>query len=103
MGRVYEALIDIKHLWYVLGLQLGLGSRKLDGIKAKYPNQFEDALLEMLKQWLKQTEKPRNWKAIVKALRQKSVNQEETAKEIESNCLKECQSGNVHSLTFLER
>ena len=95
LGDVYEALIGIKHIWYVLGLQLGLRTKTLEGIKAQYP-QFEAALLEMLKQWLKQIEKPRTWKAMVRALRQKSVNEEETAREIEMKYLnKESQSGNV--------
>ena len=95
LGEVYEALFGIKHIWYSLGLQLGLRNKTLEGIQAQYP-QFEAALLEMLKQWLKQIQKPRTWKTIVRALRQKSVNEEETAREIEKKYLNmECQSGNV--------
>ena len=83
LGKVYESLVNIKHRWYVLGLQLDVETNKLDGIQSQFPQQPEMALLEVIKEWLKQTGKPCSWNVLVKALRTNSVNEEKTAKYIE--------------------
>ena len=83
LGVVYEHLISIKHRWYVIGLNLGVETSSLDGIGAQYRD-HENALLEMLKLWLKQTQTPRTWEALVKALRKPTLSEEKVAKEIES-------------------
>ena len=83
LGEVYENLINIKHRWYVIGLQLDVETNKLDSIKSQFYQQPDMALLEVLKEWLKQTGKPCTWDVLVKALRTKSVNEEKTAENIE--------------------
>lgn len=82
LGKVYESLVKISHRWYVLGLQLGVETNKLDGIRLQFQKP-DMALLEVIKEWLKQTSKPCSWDALVKALRTNSVNEEKTAKIIE--------------------
>ena len=84
LGDTYEALIDISQKWYKIGLALGVPVSKLDTIKSQH-TEFEDALLEMLKIWLKQIEKPRTWAALVKALRRKTVQEDDVAASIERN------------------
>ena len=83
LSDVYECLIGIKHKWYFLGLHLGVETNKLDGFKSQYPQQPEMALLDVLKEWLKQTAKPRTWKVLVKVLRKSSINEESLARSIE--------------------
>ena len=82
LGEVYEALADISQKWYYIGLALGVSVSRLDTIKEQYPK-FEEALLETLKLWLKQTLKPRRWAALVEALRRKTIQEDDVAASIE--------------------
>lgn len=83
MADVYDLLIDISYKWYVLGLNLGVETSKLERIRAQYP-QHDMALLEVLKLWLKQTQTPCTWETLVKALRRRALREEKVAKEIET-------------------
>ena len=83
LGKVYEALAEIKHKWYSLGLQLGVKTSTLDGIRSQFQHDHGMALIEVIREWLKQTVKPCSWEALVEALRTNSVNEEKTAKTIE--------------------
>ena len=82
LGAVYEALAGISQKWYYIGLSLGVSVSRLDTIKHQYPK-FEDALLESLKVWLKQTSKPRTWAALVAALRKKTIQEDDVAATVE--------------------
>ena len=73
LGEVYEALFEISHKWYNIGLALGVQVSRLENIKQQHEKNFENCLLEMLKTWLKQIEKPRTWAALVDALKRKTV------------------------------
>ena len=82
LGDVYESLAGISQKWYYIGLALGVSVSRLDTIKEQY-QKFEEALLEALKVWLKQTTKPRTWAALVGALRRKAVQEDDVAATVE--------------------
>ena len=66
--------------WKRLGLALGLKEPTLEGLRGK-----QDAKMEMLNLWLKQVGKDCNpsWDSLVKALRERTVDEVLVAKEIE--------------------
>ena len=82
LGRVYEHLIDTSPRWYELGLQLDVPPTELNKIRYQYgdPNV---CLREMLMYWLKQTESPPSWSALVTALRRRSVGENVLALKLE--------------------
>lgn len=93
---VIEALVDIKHKWYEVGLQLGLSSSVLDGIEEQCSQNLDKALREMLKKWLKEVgDKPHTWTDITDALRRKSVGESKVADEIESKYINQDKPGNI--------
>lgn len=102
LGDVYDALISVKHMWYVLGLHLGVETSKLDGIKVQHSQQLDMALLEMLKLWLKQTQKPRTWDTLVEALRRRTLSEEKVASEIETKYIGQDQTmAGIHMAIML--
>ena len=82
LAEVYEALAGISQKWYYIGLAIGVSVSRLDTIKDQYPK-FEEALLEALKVWLKQTSKPRMWATLVGALRRKTIQEDDVAATVE--------------------
>ena len=55
--------------WYLLGVNLGLGSHRLNQIEMDYPGESSRRMVEMLNHWLRHSENP-TWEAIADALSQ---------------------------------
>ena len=84
-----EALTDIKIKWFRIGLQLGLSVSVLDCIEERFSTNYDKALYEMLKEWLKHvSDEPHTWKTIVEVLRLKSVGERKVADDIDSKYIK---------------
>ena len=83
LRTVRRVLWDAKCMWYNLGLELGLDESTLNAIKINCREQVEDCFREMLSKWL-QSVTP-SWNALVKALRDPTVNFPHIADRIESN------------------
>ena len=71
----------LPHLWYRLGLSLGIPSYLRHAIEADYRGDTERSFIEVLQLWLRHSPQP-TWEAIVEAL--KDVWECELAAEIEA-------------------
>ena len=81
---VIEALTEVKLKWFQIGLQLGLPHSTLDCIESKCSNNYDKALYEMIKEWLKLvSDQPHTWNDIVHTLTLQSVNEGRIADKIE--------------------
>ena len=75
---VRRLLYRVRRQWYNIGIELGLEIGDLDTIKSAYKDPG-DALIEMLKVWLKSTKPLPTWKALGDALKEETVNEEALA------------------------
>ena len=78
---MYRELHQVHIKYYNIGLELGVSSDTLDGIRSQFGSP-EDALREVLKQWLKQTISKPTWQAAIKALRSRIVGETKLADEL---------------------
>ena len=83
LRHIIEALVEVKHKWFQIGIQLGLSPSTLECIEGQCSNSFDKALYEMIKEWLKLSDQPHTWNDIVHALRLKSVDEGTLAGKIE--------------------
>ena len=83
LRHIIEALIEVKHKWLQIGIQLGLSPSTLECIEGQCSTNFDKALYEMIKEWLKLSDQPHTWNDIVHALRLKSVDEGNLAGKIE--------------------
>ena len=81
LRAVLDAIYTVRHKWYYIGLELKIPYHTLDPIKAQCPNNIEDCLTEMLKQWLSSTSSP-TWSDLVQALSSGPVGEKRLAEEI---------------------
>ena len=83
---VKSALWDARAKWRNIGSCIGVDEGTLDTMKGK----DDDCFHEMLKNWLRgvykpgeKNSKPRTWHSLIEALRDKIVNEEAMANELE--------------------
>ena len=81
---IVEELHDVKTKWYVIGIQLEVPTATLKKIQSTHKDDPERAFVEMIDEWLNQTEEP-SWSAIVTALRSRSVDARKLAGNVERN------------------
>ena len=67
LGLLLEELLDVRHDWDSLGLQLKVSTETLDSIRRLF-SEPTLLLLEVLKTWLTTAENP-SWKTLTNALR----------------------------------
>ena len=77
-----DELVNVRERWYLLGLQLKVSTKKLDRIRAQFPDP-EDQLPEMLKTWLT-TGDNTSWKALTDAVKSRIVGGYQIADYLES-------------------
>ena len=82
LGLLQEELVLMYDRWYHLGLQLKVSPETQDSIRAQFSDP-RDQLLEMLKVWLTTSDNT-SWKAIIDALRSRSVQQSSLAANLEA-------------------
>ena len=87
LGLLLEELLDVRHNWYPLGLQLKLRTETLDSIRPSDPTL---RLLEVLKVWLTTADNP-SWKTLTDALR--DVEASQLANDLEA---KYCSMKDMH-------
>ena len=87
LGKVNEEIYAASLKWYKIGLQLKVSPNSLDKIKAE-ESDFSDKLLEMLKAWLKKVQPKPTWAALVKALKNHTVDEELLAAKLEKKYCK---------------
>ena len=71
LGFLLEELLDVCIRWYPLGLHLSMRIGILDSIREQFTDP-RDQLREMLKTWLTTCDNT-SWKALINALRSRSV------------------------------
>ena len=89
LSCVYDitCIDEVCSKWEVIGEELSLRGSKLQTIKQAYgKNDQKDAYQEMLKQWIKSTNLP-NWRKLLNAFREPTVNLHELAGNIEQGNL----------------
>lgn len=72
LSNLVEALSDVKHRWYEIGLQLQVHVSELTAIEDQ-KRSVEKSLIEMLKVWLTKVKGSHTWAAIVDVLKRKSI------------------------------
>ena len=83
LGELMEELFDVKRKWYNIGLQLKVSDTKLDEIESACGGDFEVALRRTLQEWRKQLEPRPTWSSLVKALRSRTVDEQDLAANLE--------------------
>lgn len=78
---VLEALSEVKHKWYYIGLKLRILHHTLDDIKAN-EGSTSDCLTGMLKRWLSNTSPPPSWSDLIQALSSTLVGEKGIAEKI---------------------
>lgn len=76
-------LFFVKQKWYNIGLQLGVSDIRLEEIECECGSNFEKGLRLMLRDWRKRINPEARWKALVLALRQCTVNEQDLAANLE--------------------
>ena len=85
LQEIFSDIFDTAPKWYNLGLALGLVSDELDKIKVLHRENPNECLREMLKVWLSRHSPRSTRKALVSALREKTVGEDAFADELEQN------------------
>ena len=83
---MFEALVPICHKWKFIGIALRLDTTFLGRVGSLYPSQPEEALLEVVEEWLLSSAAPPSWEQLLKALRSRTVGENRLAGEIEETC-----------------
>ena len=81
--EIWEARSD----WLDIGIELGLKVADLDAIKENNHGNVEKCFSKMLIQWLRRTNPPPTWSAMVEALKQPAVGFKHLADQVESKFL----------------
>ena len=84
LSDLVEELFDVKKKWYSFGLQLKVDDARLEEFEAQAKGDFELALRRTLQEWRKQVEPRPTWAGVVKALRTRTVNEQDLANNLES-------------------
>lgn len=82
LGDIVEELHDVRTKWKRIGVRLGLPAPTLETIQRTHRDDLEEALYQMIGEWLDKTEEP-SWSAIVTALRSRSVGARQLADNLE--------------------
>ncbi len=82
LRAVLTELVDVCADWENVGLELGLNSGTLDGIKGPFKD-HRDCLRDMLKKWLNTSPGP-SWEGLVQALRSPIVGKVGLASQLEA-------------------
>ena len=77
---VYKSVFRARARWYNIGLNLNIPSSDLEIHKELSPN---EALREVLKTWLRQTNPVPTWSRLIEALRSPTVGEYQLAQELE--------------------
>ena len=81
--NVLEELVEAQNHSYRLGLKLKLPSHVVDSIRAQYSDP-RDRLLQVLLEFMRQTEPRPTWRVIIDALRSRAVNLPHLAEIVEA-------------------
>ena len=73
----------LPHLWYRLGLSLGIPDIELEIIEVNYREDPRRSLIKVLQMWLRRSPQP-TWEAIVEALKHPIVGEPRLAAKIEA-------------------
>lgn len=88
---VCEQVMEVSPKYYKLGIVLGLPTSELDKIRQGFPQDMDQALIEVLTRWLKHSYKvdkhgPPSWRKLVEAVdSQAGGNNHSLAKNIATN------------------
>ena len=80
LGGVYKSVFRARARWYNIGLNLKIPSSDLEVYKEL---SADEALREVLKTWLRQTNPAPTWSRLIEALRSPTVGEYQLAQELE--------------------
>ena len=83
LSDLIEELFDVKRKWYIIGVHLKIPDDTLNEIKSTCKDDFERALLLLMQTWRKQIEPKATWADLVRALRKRTVNEQDLAANLE--------------------
>ena len=81
-GKILEELVDAQNHAHLLGLMMNVNPSDVEAIQTTY-QQPKDKLLHIIIAFLNQTQPRPTWRAIIKALRTKTVNLPRLAASLE--------------------
>ena len=85
LKKILNSLWDARTKWYNMGIQLEMKVPVLETIKQNHPNEVDLCFTMMLTEWLKQTDPPPTWEALVDALKSSSVGYGELGRTIQKS------------------
>ena len=80
LGGVYRSVFRARARWYNIGLNLNIPIGNLEVYKEL---SADEALREVLKTWLRQTNPAPTWSRLIEALRSPTVGEYQLAQELE--------------------
>ena len=83
LSDLIEELFEVKIKWYYIGVHLKIPEDKLDEIESTCKDDFERALRLLMQTWRKRTEPKATWADLVRALRKRTVNEQDLAATLE--------------------
>lgn len=83
LSDLIEELSEVKRKWYNIGVHLKIPDDKLDEIESTCKDDFERALRLLMQTWRKQIEPKATWADLVRALRKRTVNEQDLATNLE--------------------
>jgi len=95
---VHEELIGVSHKWYDIGLQLNLPVGTLDRIREQYSDP-QTRLREILKSWLVSVDPYPTWRALVKVLKRRAVEEHSLADELKAKHCKGKGKERTHTIS----
>jgi len=81
LKSLHHELHSVSDKWYSFGVQLGVSIENLKCIRRENLS-ISECLLEVLTSWLKCTDPPHTWKALVKALESSPIEEKTLAQQL---------------------
>ena len=92
-----SALFPVRAKWRNIGIELDIDIGTLDSIEKSFHFDHTECLSRMLESWLKQTDPPPSWDAIVEALESGPIGEGHLAEQIKQKYCTTCTSHERHS------
>ena len=93
LKNVMEMLASIHNKWRLVGIAVGLDAPTLDKIRANFPIDTKEALVEVVSKWLCGIDPEPTWQGLAAALSSAIVEEKRLAAAIKERCCSQPQSG----------
>lgn len=82
LAEIFGKIYEVRTKWNNFGLALGMDYNDLAAVKIECRDILDECLKELLARWLKKSRPRPTWKALIEALKSKTVGFEELAEKM---------------------